>query len=60
MKHCYIFDYNSCKIYHIEIPYINCTNDVVETYLYANYGFNPDEIHFMLSDEELTIETIKS
>ena len=55
LVHCYIFDFNSCNIYHAEIPYINCTNDVIETYLKANYGFNSDEISFMLSNKPLNI-----
>lgn len=55
MNHCYIFDYTSSSIYHVELP-----DDVedVEDYLYKNYNFSSNSIYFMVTDEKLTIEDI--
>lgn len=59
MIHCYILDYSACQIHHAEIPYIEyTTNDVIESYIQNQLGFNLDEISYMLSDDKLTIHEI--
>ena len=58
MNHCYIFDYTSTSIYHVELPDDVENVEDVEDYLHKNYNFSSDSIYFMTADEELTIKDL--
>lgn len=55
MRHCYIFDYSTADIYHIELPDILITNEEIESYLSNNLGFKLSTIHHMVTESELGI-----
>lgn len=60
MKYIYIFDYTFGRIYEAKVP----ENELfdyrfnIEAYLVKNYNINPNQTHYMISDEKLEIETI--
>ena len=49
MNHCYIFDYCSCNIYHIELPE---DIDDIERYICKTYNLSSNTMEFMVSDNE--------
>lgn len=60
MSEVYILNYNAERIYHFSIDlsdYPNKENDIVETEI-KNKGFNLDEVSYMITDNELTIEEV--
>lgn len=60
MSEVYILNYNTEMIYHFSIDlsdYPDKENDIVETEI-KNKGFNLDEISYMITDNELTIEEV--
>ncbi len=60
MSEVYILNYNTEMIYHFSIDlsdYPDNENEVVETELKAK-GFNIDEVSYMITDNELTIEEV--
>lgn len=60
MSEVYILNYDTEMIYHFSIDlssYPDNENEVVETELKAK-GFNLDEVSYMITDNELTIEEV--
>lgn len=60
MSEVYILNYNTEMIYHFSIDlsdYPDKENDIVETEIKAK-GFNIDEVSYMITDNELTIEEV--
>lgn len=60
MSEVYILNYNTEMIYHFSIDlsdYPDKENEVVETEI-KNKGFNLDEVSYMITDNELTIEEV--
>jgi len=60
MSEVYILNYNTEMIYHFSIDlsdYPDNENEVVEAEL-KNKGFNLDEVSYMITDNELTIEEV--
>ena len=60
MSEVYILNYNTERIYHFSIDlsdYLDKENDIVETEI-KNKGFNLDEVSYMITDNELTIEEV--
>lgn len=60
MSEVYILNYNTEMIYHFSIDlsdYSDNKNDIVETEI-KNKGFNLDEVSYMITDNELTIEEV--
>lgn len=60
MSEVYILNYNTEMIYHFSIDlsdYPNNENDIVEAEI-KNKGFNLDEVSYMITDNELTIEEV--
>lgn len=60
MSEVYILNYNTEMIYHFSIDlsdYPDKENDIVEDEL-KNKGFNLDEVSYMITDNELTIEEV--
>lgn len=60
MSEVYILNYDTKMIYHFSIDlsdYPDNENEVVETELKAK-GFNLDEVSYMITDNELTIEEV--
>lgn len=60
MSEVYILNYNTERIYHFSIDlsdYPDNENDIVEAKIKAK-GFNLDEISYMITDDELTIEEV--
>lgn len=60
MSEVYILNYNTEMIYHFSIDlsdYPDNENEVVEAEL-KNKGFNIDEVSYMITDNELTIEEV--
>lgn len=62
-KYIYVFDYSFGHIYEISIDSdkldkINDGLDKIDKYLYKNYYLKPKEIHYMISNKKLEIETI--
>lgn len=60
MSEVYILNYNTEMIYHFSIDlsdYPDKENDIVETEI-KNKGFNLDEVSYMITDNELTIEEV--
>lgn len=61
MKYIYVLDYSLGHIY--EIPITNKEHDMnlpkIPEYLYRNYHLKFDNIHYMVSDKKLEIETIQ-
>jgi hypothetical protein len=60
MSEVYILNYNTEMIYHFSIDlsdYPDNENEVVEAELKAK-GFNLDEVSYMITDNELTIEEV--
>lgn len=58
MKHCYIFNYMVDKIYHIELPEELSSTDDIDHYLRVKYNLKAEEISYITSDKELTIEEL--
>ena len=60
MRHCYIFDYNTGEIYHCEVPEIDCTDDILNIWIFNNYGYKlHSDTHYMIVDNELEIKDLK-
>lgn len=60
MSEVYILNYDTEMLYHFSIDlsdYPDKENEVVETEL-KNKGFNLDEVSYMITDNELTIEEV--
>ena len=60
MSEVYILNYNTEMIYHFNIDlsdYPDNENEIVETEI-KNKGFNLDEVSYMITDNELTIEEV--
>lgn len=60
MSEVYILNYNTERIYHFSIDlsgYPDKENDIVEAEI-KNKGFNLDEVSYMITDNELTIEEV--
>lgn len=60
MSEVYILNYDTEMIYHFSIDlsdYPDKENDIVETEI-KNKGFNLDEVSYMITDNELTIEEV--
>lgn len=60
MSEVYILNYNTEMIYHFSIDlsdYPDNENEVVEAEI-KNKGFNLDEVSYMITDDELTIEEV--
>lgn len=60
MSEVYILNYNIERIYHFSIDlsdYPDKENDIVEAEIKAK-GFNLDEISYMITDNNLTIEEV--
>lgn len=60
MSEVYILNYNTERIYHFSIDlsdYSDNENEVVEAEI-KNKGFNLDEVSYMITDNELTIEEV--
>lgn len=60
MSEVYILNYNTEMLYHFSIDlsdYPDKENEVVEAEL-KNKGFNLDEVSYMITDDELTIEEV--
>lgn len=60
MSEVYILNYDTEMIYHFSIDlsdYPDNENEVVEAEL-KNKGFNLDEVSYMITDNELTIEEV--
>ena len=60
MSEVYILNYDTEMIYHFSIDlsdYLNNENEVVEAEI-KNKGFNLDEVSYMITDNELTIEEV--
>ena len=55
MEHCYIFDYSTADIYHVNLSDSISTNEEIESYLSNNLGFQLDCIHYMVTESELGI-----
>lgn len=63
MKYIYVFDYCLGHIYEIQIDSnkldkINDGLDKIDQYLYKNYHLKSSNIHYMVSNKKLEIETI--
>lgn len=58
MKHCYIFNYMTNRIYHIEIPEKLFLTEDIDRYLRVNYNLKAEEISYMTSYKELNIEEL--
>lgn len=64
MIYIYVLDYCLGHIYEIsidknEFDKINNGPDKIDQYLYKNYYLKSSEIHYMISDKKLEIETIE-
>lgn len=60
MSEVYILNYSTERIYHFSIDlsdYPDNENEVVEAEI-KNKGFNIDEVSYMITDNELTIEEV--
>lgn len=60
MSEVYILNYDTEMLYHFSIDlsdYPDKENDIVETEI-KNKGFNLDEVSYMITDNELTIEEV--
>lgn len=60
MSEVYILNYDTEMLYHFSIDlsdYPDKENDIVETE-FKNKGFNLDEVSYMITDNELTIEEV--